>query len=254
MAKRIPASIRNRNPGACYPGPSSKRWGSKSHEVLISKDGKHLIATFPTSVQGAAAMFDLLNTKGYLGKTIEQAIARWCGGFYVSTYIGVLESKGHVTRNTKLTTALLKDPSVAIPLAKAMALQEAGRDYPMTDEEWQQAHALAFPGVDSLPAAKEPETFDPANDLPSPKPTTRVIQTAAQSKTIKGAVIGLFGGVMAAFSEVIAIGLDAAAQITAWAPIQTVYGSVKGLGVALLVGGLAFAIYRRLTDAANGRS
>lgn len=255
MTKRIPASIRNRNPGAAYPGPSAKKFGSRSHEVLISKDGKHLIATFLTHVQGAAAMFDLLNTKGYLGKTIQAAITRWCGGFYVSTYINVLERETGVTRHSKLTTEMLKDPDVAIPLARAMALQEAGREYPMSDAEWKQAHALAFP--DAKPSDDDDKPSDawaPDNELPTPKPATRVQQTAAKSNTIKGALLGLVGGVVAAFNEVIAIGLDAAAQVSEWAPLTATFTMVKGLGVALLIGGTALVIYRRLTDALNGRS
>jgi hypothetical protein len=255
MTKRIPASIRNSNPGAQYPGKIAKKWGAKSHEVLISKDGKHLIATFPTHIQGAAAMFDLLNTKGYLGKTIEKAIARWCGGFYVSTYINVLESHGKVTRHTKLTTELLKDPEVAIPLAKAMALQEAGRDYPMSDEDWRTAHKMAFPDAATSDEPEKPaERWAPDNELPTPKPATRVKQVVAKSNTIRGALVGLFGGIVAAFYEVIAVGLDAAAQISSWAPLQTTFGMIKGLGVALLVGGVTLAIYRRIVDSVEGRS
>jgi len=255
MAKKVPASIRNRNAGAMYPGPSAKKFGSRSYETLISKDGKHLIATFPTHIQGAAAMFDLLNTKGYLGKTIEKAITRWCGGFYVSTYINVLETAGKVNRHTILTTALLKDPDVAIPLAKAMALQEAGREYPMSDEDWRTAHKMAFP--DAAPSDdddKPAERWEPTNELPTPKPETRVKQVAAKSNTIRGALAALLGGIVATFNEVIAVGLDAAAQISSWAPLQTTFHMIKGLGLALLVGGVTLAIYRRLTDAKEGRS
>ncbi len=57
----IPATIRNNNPGGMYPGKSSKKFGSTSYETLRSKDGVHKIATFPTKLHGAAAMFDLLD-------------------------------------------------------------------------------------------------------------------------------------------------------------------------------------------------
>ena len=35
----IPASIRNNNPGAMYPGKSAKKFGSSTFETLKSKDG-----------------------------------------------------------------------------------------------------------------------------------------------------------------------------------------------------------------------
>lgn len=144
MAK-VPASIRNKNPGAMYPGPSAKKFGATTHEVLKSKDGEHKIATFAEHQLGGAAMFDLLCSKNYLGLTIEKAITKWCGGFRASSYMKVLEEKGGVTRAAKLTPELLLNADVAIPLAKSMALQEAGTEYPMTDAEWAQAHELAFP-------------------------------------------------------------------------------------------------------------
>ena len=83
MAK-IPASIRTNNPGAMYPGPAATKFGSTRYEVLTSKDGTHQIAIFDSPVLGGAAMFFLLASKTYTGRTIEQAIAKWCGGFYVS--------------------------------------------------------------------------------------------------------------------------------------------------------------------------
>jgi len=251
---RLPASIRNKNPGAQYPGKSAKKFGSTSHEVLMSKDGRHLIATFPTHVQGAAAMFDLLASKGYTGRKIQDAITKWCGGFYVSTYIKVLESQGGVSRNTILTRELLENnPDAAVALCKAMAVQEAGREYPMTDAEWRQAHAMAFP--DAEPAEeKAPDTFSPDNDLPSPKPTTRVIETAKRSRTIQAVLLSALGALVSAFNEVIAVALDASAKVSEWSSITGTYGMIKGLGLALVIGGTVWAIQRRLSDAANGRS
>lgn len=162
----IPASIRNRNPGAMYPGPSSKKFGSASFETLKSKDGVHKIATFHSDIQGAAAMFDLLASK-YCGQTVEKAITKWCGAFYVSSYIKVLESTGGIKRSDILTKAMLQDAEKGIPLARAMALQEAGREYPLTEEQWRQAHACAF--LEPVAPA-----FAADNDVPSPKEATRV--------------------------------------------------------------------------------
>lgn len=176
----IPASIRNHNPGAQYPGKSARKFGSTSYETLRSKDGVHKIATFPSSIQGAAAMFDLLDMR-YTGMTVEAAITKWCGSFYVSTYIKVLEEKSGLKRSDLLTKAVLRDPAVAIPLAKAMAWQEAGRDYPMTDAEWSQAHACAF--LEPVAPA-----FSPDNDVPTPKPETRTNAAIAAATPAAGAV------------------------------------------------------------------
>lgn len=174
-----------------YPGPSAKKFGSSSFETLNSKDGVHKIASFRTDVQGGSALFDLLASK-YVSMTVEKAIAKWCGEFYVSTYIKVLEDKGGVKRSDLLTKALLLDPEKAIPLAKAMAWQEAGKEYPMTDEQWEQAHSCAF----LEPVAP---SFSPENDVPSPKPETRLaakVQAVADFAKIALPVAGV-GGVAA---------------------------------------------------------
>lgn len=185
----VPASIRNRNPGACYPGPSSRKFGSNSFEKLVSKDGVHKIATFRSDIQGAAAMFDLLNAR-YTGMTVEKAITKWCGAFYVSTYIKVLEEKGGIKRTDLLTKDLLRDPSKAIPLARAMAWQECGRDYPMTDEQWTQAHACAF--LEPIAPA-----FSADNDVPSPKAEMRTAAFVAKAKKViaGGSGVGALGAV-----------------------------------------------------------
>ncbi len=44
MAPAIPASIRNKNPGAMYPGVSSRKFGALQTNVI---GGGHLIAQFP---------------------------------------------------------------------------------------------------------------------------------------------------------------------------------------------------------------
>lgn len=167
----VPASIRNHNPGAMYPGPSAKRFGSASFETLRSKDGVHKIATFPTHQHGAAAMFHLLSTR-YVGLPIDKAIAKWCGGYYVSTYLKVLEQKSGVKASDTLTLAMLRDHAVAVPIARAMAWQEAGRDYPLSEQEWVEAHGMAF-GDAMAPA------FSPGNDVPSPKVEMREAQAVA---------------------------------------------------------------------------
>jgi hypothetical protein len=189
----IPASIRNNNPGAMYPGKSAKRFGSTRFETLKSKDGIHKIACFDDPVHGAAAQFDLLSSKAYTGRTIREAITKWCGGYYASTYLKVLAENSGVTAETILTVDMLRNPSFAVPLAKAMALQEAGKPFPLEDEGWLKAHQLAF-GVVLEPsvvvAEKAPDekpVFAPDNSLPSPKPETRV--SAMKKNSRKWSVI-----------------------------------------------------------------
>lgn len=170
-----------------YPGPSAKRFGSKTYEVLKSKDGTHKIARFDDPVHGAAAQFDLLSSKSYTGRTIREAITKWCGGFYASTYLKVLAENSGITADTILTVDMVRNPGFSVPLAKAMALQEAGKPFPLDDAGWLKAHQLAF-GVVLEPVAvvaEKPEgkpVFAPDNPLPSPKPETRVAEMKKTSR------------------------------------------------------------------------
>lgn len=262
MAKKPPASIRNNNPGAMYPGPSAKKFGAQRHEVLTSKDGVHKIATFATPIQGAAAQFDLLSSKAYTGRSIEDAIRKWCGGFYVSTYIKVLEGEAGVSRKAMLTRDLLCDARIAIPLAKAMALQEAGQPYPMSDEDWDRAHAMAFPDAkevdDPLPSPAPPkDAFDEANDMPSPKPQTRAKEALKNSKTIMGALVAMLGTMVQWFSDAVSGLVEAAGHMAGWAPATGVLATLgidlKGVGFSLALGGIALVVWRRYTAAKEGR-
>ena len=232
----IPASIRNNNPGAAYPGPSSRKFGSSSFETLKSKDGVHKIATFPSSIQGAAALFDLLSSPAYTGRTIEQAITKWCGSFYVSTYIKVLEAQGGVSRSDMLTAELLRDPAKAIPLAKAMAQQEAGREYPMTDEEWAQAHACAF----QQPIAP---AFAPDNDVPSPRPETRTAAAISSAAPAVGVVsVGASGATALATVDLSSVAAKATELKAAGDAIAALGGLLMSsqMWLAALVGGICY--------------
>jgi len=171
-----------------YPGPSAKKFGSTSYETLRSRDGTHKIATFPTHLHGAAALFDLLD-RSYTGRTVEQAITKWCGGYHVSTYLRVLQQKGNIPPNLALTKAFLRDHSRSIDLVRAMAWQEAGQDYPLSEQEWLQAHSMAFAG-----GAKAPE-FSPMNDVPSPKPETRQAETIKEVAKVAVPLAAGSGGV-----------------------------------------------------------
>jgi hypothetical protein len=84
-------------------------------------------------VNGAAANFDLLR-RNYVGLTIGAAGAKWTGdnGFGIPGY----------DPNAILTAEMVDDPAQAIAVMKAMARREAGRESPLTDEQWRQAHAM----------------------------------------------------------------------------------------------------------------
>jgi hypothetical protein len=137
-----PASIRFNNPGAQYPGPSARKFGSIGTEVI---GGGHKIAVFDDPVRGAAAQFDLLD-RGYAGMTLGQAIQKWSGGNSSPAYAAHIAKATGIPLDSRLTPEMLRDPNVAVPFAKASADWEAGGKYPMTDEQWKAAHAMAFGG------------------------------------------------------------------------------------------------------------
>lgn len=132
----LPASVRHRNSGAQYPGPSSRLFGGASHAII---GGGHKIATFPTMVDGASAHMHLL-WRVYAGLTFSAAIAKWSGGNNINSYLRVIEAKTRWTRHDYITKQLLEDRDMAIELCKAMAWHEAGQEYPMTDAQWVEAH------------------------------------------------------------------------------------------------------------------
>jgi len=188
----IPASIRNNNPGAQYPGPSAKKFGGAKFETLRSKDGVHKIATFPTGVHGAAALFHLLHEGRdplrrlrYRDKPLRQAIETWCGGYYAPTYCRVVTSHCDVGSDDVLTTDLLRDPQRAIPLAKAMALQEAGQSFPLDDTGWLHGHEMAF-------GAAEAPGWSPKNDVPTRNPEDKLDQAMGIAKI--GTAVTAAGG------------------------------------------------------------
>jgi uncharacterized protein YcbK (DUF882 family) len=178
-----PASIRYNNPGAMYPGPSSKKYGAVETKII---GGGHKIAVFPDAVSGAAAQFDLLD-RSYTGKTLKSAIAKWSGGNSVSTYLNVIERETGVTPDTVLTKDMVADPRIAIPIAKAMAVQEAGKAYPMNDAQWAQAHQMFAGGGSGTQTASAPPVSERSLTQYAgvPKPT----QVADMSGRIGGSEI-----------------------------------------------------------------
>lgn len=173
----IPASIRNNNPGAMEPGFASRRFGSTSHETLkwIFEDPKtgkrtpktNLCATFPTHHHGAAAMFVLLSEgKYYRNKTIEEAIRKWCGGYWAIEYLEHMYESTGLKPTSVLTAERIRDPDIAIPIGQAIAKWERGPLWPMDQLDWKgwkEAHDMAF--GDGLAPAPSPD-----NDVPFQKP------------------------------------------------------------------------------------
>lgn len=202
----VPASIRNCNPGAIYPGPSARRFGATSEQALVSQDGRHRIASFPDAISGAAALFDNLaharpdrrSPYYYRDKRLADAIATWCGAIHATSYLRSLEVRAGLEPDTVLSLDFLRDPDRVVPLAKAMAWHEAGRPYPLADGGWQAAHDMALahmpqptavPPVPPTPEptipvheADEPRAWTPDNDMPSPRPETRVETAFAGSR------------------------------------------------------------------------
>lgn len=209
----IPASIRNKNPGACYPGHFSKKWGATREEGLHSaRDGRHRIATFPTAIHGAASMFDLLHNGRsggrylYRDKTLAAAIETWCGRHHVAAYLTGLQKRAGIAPDTVLTSAYLRSHETAVPLARAMAHHEAGQAFPLTEQEWVEAHSMAFSGAHLAPE------WNPNNDVPSPRPETRAAEAVAAVATPATA------GTVTAASGVAALsgGLPSVETVASW--------------------------------------
>jgi hypothetical protein len=156
----IPASIRNNNPGAMWPGATSANYGSTGSQPIA---GNNLIATFPDPTSGAAAQFSLLNSPAYSGLTLSAAINKWSGGNSSAGYISKIADELGISASTKLTPELLSNSSFAIPLARTMAQVEAGQTYPITDQQWADAFAKGTPGA-SPPASGNLANTQPTGD------------------------------------------------------------------------------------------
>lgn len=154
-----PVSIRYNNPGAMWGGARARKWGATDDVVLHDGLGQgNRAAVFPTKVQGAAAQFDLWKD-AYCGMTLAAAIKKWSGGNSSPAYAAFLTNKTGISMNDIVTPALLAGPK-GCALIKAQASWEAGKPYPMTDAEWQQAQHLVFNGASPPPPP----------DIPAPEP------------------------------------------------------------------------------------
>jgi hypothetical protein len=140
---KAPASIRHNNAGAMWYRANS--WQSKFGATFGQKlnDGLgqgNQIASFPTPVHGAAALLYQLNRPSYAGKTVREAISKWSGGNSVGSYLSILRGAGfNADQNV---SDIMASPDSAVAFAKAMARHEAGSEYPMNDDQWQQAYQM----------------------------------------------------------------------------------------------------------------
>ena len=141
--KSLPVSIRSGNPGAMWPGSSAMKFGSTRSLNLADGQGNK-IAVFDNPVAGAAAQFDLLSQK-YVGKTLGAAIRQWSGGNSSEGYAKTVADAMGISSGDRLTPEILNSPK-GVVLARAMAKWEAGREFPLSDDQWRQAQAWAFNG------------------------------------------------------------------------------------------------------------
>jgi hypothetical protein len=123
--------------------PIATKWGSTKTEDLA--DGLHQgnnIAHFPTAVQGAAAQFDLWK-QHYVGMTLHDAILKWSGGNWSQSYADFLTKHTQISMSTVVTPALLASAQ-GLALMKYQAQWEAGKLYPLSDAQWEQAQGMVF--------------------------------------------------------------------------------------------------------------
>lgn len=131
-----PASIRTNNPGAQWFGPIARQFGATGSESL---PGGNNAAIFDDPVNGAAAQFALWG-KNYAGMPLSAAISKWSGGNSSPAYVDFIQKQTGLAPDTVLTRDVLTGPQ-GVALAKAQARWEAGRDYPLSDDQWRAAQA-----------------------------------------------------------------------------------------------------------------
>lgn len=189
----VPVAIRTKNPGAMWPGPASKKFGSTKHENL--KDGNKA-AIFDTFEQGAAAQFHLW-ARNYAGMILSEAIKKWSGHNSSAAYAAFMQKHVGIKMDQVVTKRFLASPE-GLKFMKAQAHWETGKPYPMTDAQWKAGQDMAF-GV-------QPET------KPEVKP-------AVKSKTIwaqLGAVAAAIGGFVTDWKVMVVVAVTALAAFVIW--------------------------------------
>lgn len=160
LGTKGPASIRYNNPGAMWPGPSSRRFGAIGGRALNDGLGQgNQIAIFDDAIDGGAALFDLWDRR-YSSLRLRDAIAKWSGGNHVQSYLDVFWDRAQIPPDMIIDKEKLRHPEFGVRFAKAMAWHEAGKEYPLTDDQWREAQRQAFvmdiaPPTPSKAAVKE---------------------------------------------------------------------------------------------------
>lgn len=157
-----PLSIRTNNPGAQWMGPVARQYGATGAEAAA---GGNNAAVFPDPVSGAAAHFGLLN-KNYLGMPLDAAISKWSGGNSAPDYTQFVAKVAGLAPDAVLSHEVLSGPT-GIALTKAQARWEAGKDYPLSDEQWGEAQRRVFGGAPAAPAAAPVIAQAPAQAAPA---------------------------------------------------------------------------------------
>lgn len=157
MAK-LPASIRSKNPGAMWPGPISKKWGSTRFEALNDGTGQgNKIAYFDTYLQGICAQLDLWRSSpNYRNKRLYDALYVWSGKNNVQAYLNYVTQRiPQMTADTVMNDAFWAS-SLGVKFLKVQAGHEAGRPYPAPEADWAEAQRIVMSGkVPMTPAQKK---------------------------------------------------------------------------------------------------
>ncbi|WP_332116079.1 hypothetical protein [Azorhizobium caulinodans] len=132
------ASVRYNNPGAQYPSPVSKDYGSTTHAII---GGGHKIAIFEDKTHGAAAQFALLR-RGYSGMRLGDLIHRWSGANSHREYTAFMAKALGISPDTVITREMMEDREFMKKWFRAQTQWEAGGKYPITEEELDKAFDL----------------------------------------------------------------------------------------------------------------
>lgn len=172
-----PASIRTNNPGAMWFGPIAQQFGATRTQNLA--DGNNA-AIFDDPVNGAAAHFALLK-KNYAGMPLSGAITKWSGGNSSPAYADFVAKRAGLTPDTVLTPDLLASPQ-GLALAKAQAHWEAGKPYPLSDEQWATAQSKGL-GTAPLPPGAAAVAGGIGTPMAGPTPSGATLDTAMADPT-----------------------------------------------------------------------
>lgn len=183
LGTKGPASIRYNNPGAMWPGPSSRKFGAIGGRALNDGLGQgNQIAIFDDAIDGAAALFDLWD-RVYSSLKLRDAIIKWSGADLnhkdpkmralhakrLQSYLDVFWDKAQTPPDMIIDRDKLRHPEFGIRFAAAMAWHETGKEFPLTDDQWREAQRQAF-------------VMEIAPPVPSKVSVKQVLKTSSKHK------------------------------------------------------------------------